>query len=487
MKRSPIKKRLNTLIVVCCVPFAMLALYLIFMLAHFSEKYNVIVKNITKVNSFNTKFKEDIDYSMYIIIVNSERAPELINTKEPYEEINKMRTVFKELEKNADKKEAENLLSRIVTCLDLLEDRVDEIVEDAKVSGNYDVNIERLDVNIRILTQLIQEQLQDYIYYEATSLEIVRAELMQDITHAIQMTLIIFIMILVGAIIVARTLKKRITDPVQELVNTSQKVSKGDMNVRAMYEFSDPEDELAELMHSFNQMLDQIGQLVEDVKEEQTNLQATELKLFQAQINPHFLYNTLDTIVWLAETNEKGQVIAMVTALSDFYRISLSKGRDYITIKEDEAHIRSYLQIQQFRYRDILEYDIDFDPEIYSYEILKLTLQPLVENALYHGLKNKRGKGHIQILGYKTEDGIEFCVADNGVGMKPERLDAIIKQLSGDLRKDEGVDHSSSSGFGLYNVAQRLWLNYGKNYGLRIESEYGEGTVVYLKIPYGNP
>ena len=153
------------------------------------------------------------------------------------------------------------------------------------------------------------------------------------------------------------------------------------------------EGEMAVLNDSFNQMIEKIGNLVEDIRIEQLNLRATELKLLQAQINPHFLYNTLDTIIWLAEAGRKDEVVMMVTALSDFFRTTLSKGRDYITVKEEEAHIRSYLKIQQFRYQDILEYSIHIPEELYAYQILKLTLQPLVENALYHGIKNKRGTG----------------------------------------------------------------------------------------------
>ena len=148
-------------------------------------------------------------------------------------------------------------------------------------------------------------------------------------------------------------------------------------------------------------MVEQIGNLVEDIRVEQLNLRATELKLLQAQINPHFLYNTLDAIIWLAEAGEKDQVVMMVTALSDFFRTTLSKGRDFITVEEEERHIDSYLKIQQFRYRDILAYEIDIPEELYQYQILKLTLQPLVENALYHGIKNKHGLGHILVTGKK--------------------------------------------------------------------------------------
>ena len=150
---------------------------------------------------------------------------------------------------------------------------------------------------------------------------------------------------------------------------------------------------------------------------EELNLRAAELRVLQEQINPHFLYNTLDNIIWLAESKDTEQVVRMVSSLSSFFRTTLSKGREFITVKEEEQHIRSYLEIQQFRYRDILEYEIAIPEELYEYEIIKLTLQPLVENALYHGIKNKRGGGHIRVSGALCQDVMIFKVQDDGIGM----------------------------------------------------------------------
>ena len=221
-----------------------------------------------------------------------------------------------------------------------------------------------------------------------------------------------------------------------------------------------------------------MGKLVEDIRIEQLNLRATELKLLQAQINPHFLYNTLDTIIWLAEAGDSRQVVTMVSALSDFFRTTLSKGRDYITVREEEAHIRSYLQIQKFRYRDILEYEIRIPEELYQYQILKLTLQPLVENALYHGIKNKRGMGHIRVTGERRGDRLVFRVWDNGKGMEPEELERVRKLIRGSQAGGDGP-----SGFGLFNVAQRIFLNYGAEYSLSMESVTGEWTEAVVEIP----
>ena len=463
------------LIAVCLIPLAAVVIYLLIMMNRFSSRYDLIVENITKANAYNIDFKEDMDYVMYIIVVNSERADELVDTKQPHAMIEEARDVFQNLYEEADTDYAKNNLKRILKTLNTLEDRVEEIEADALVSGTYDLNMERLDLNIRVLTDLLQEQIQKYIYYETTNLEELRVGIRSDVDRAIQMSVIVFAFILIGTVLINRRIVLSITEPISGLCEMTRRAGKGDFAVRA------PEggnDELAVLNQGFNQMVERIGNLVEDIRVEQLNLRATELKLLQAQINPHFLYNTLDTIIWLAEAGQKEQVVMMVSTLSDFFRTTLSKGRDYITVKEETAHIRSYLTIQQFRYRDILEYEIDIPAELEEYQILKLTLQPLVENALYHGIKNKRGRGHILVSGKKQGDHLVFTVRDNGKGMDPERLAYVQRLISGELK-----DEDAPSGFGLFNVNQRLQLNYGPEYGLLLASEEGEWTEVNVIIP----
>ena len=168
----------------------------------------------------------------------------------------------------------------------------------------------------------------------------------------------------------------------------------------------------------------------------------------------------------------------MVASLSSFFRTTLSKGRDYITVAEEKEHIESYLAIQKFRYRDILSYDIDFDNEILDNTILKLTLQPIVENALYHGIKNKRGMGHINIVGKMKGEDIEFVVSDDGIGMTEDEVRRLKGIISGAIQDDR-----DNGGFGLFNVNQRLELNYGEEYGLNIESTYKVGTSIAVRIP----
>ncbi|RED54932.1 sensor histidine kinase [Cohnella lupini] len=272
----------------------------------------------------------------------------------------------------------------------------------------------------------------------------------------------------------------RLTRPIQVLKNKMRQAETGYWDAKVK---PSGRDEIADLGSSFNIMLEKIKGLLDQSIKEQEQIQKAELRTLQAQINPHFLYNTLDSIVWMAEAGKNEQVIKIVQAFSRFFRLSLNKGRDWISIQSELDHVRSYLVIQQMRYRDILDYKIEVEPELVTYAILGMTLQPLVENALYHGIKNKRGKGMIRITGH-TENGqdIVLVVEDNGIGMS----ELLITELRANLGKSR--DHSEDSedqrrAYGLHNVHQRLQLYFGPRYGVEIVSRPGEGTRVSIRIP----
>ena len=476
MKRqTSMKKRLYLLIGICLIPLTLMGIYLLVLMNNFSERYDSIVKDITRVNPYNITFKEDMDYLMYIIVVNAERAGELVDVERPHEMIKDARSMFLELSQTADSDEAKSSLRSIVKLLNILEDRVEEIEENALVSGSYDANMERLDLNIRVLTELIQEQMQEYIYYQTENLEEIRLELRRDVVNAIGVVSIGLAAILLIAFTLSGWIMQSITKPIHRLCQVAKQAGQGDFHVRTE---ENSTYEVAVLNDSFNRMVEELGNLVEDIRLEQLNLRAAELKLLQEQINPHFLYNTLDAIIWLAEAGKTEQVVSMVSSLSDFFRTTLSKGKDFITVGEEKKHIQSYLEIQQFRYRDILEYEICFAPEICQYEMLKLTLQPMVENALYHGIKNKRGLGHILVSGEKVGENLVFKVSDNGIGMTAERSSQVQKLILG-----EAPTGRESSGFGLFNVNERIRLHYGTEFGLSFQTEYQKGTEFQVTIP----
>ncbi|MBW5447801.1 HAMP domain-containing protein [Cohnella sp. CFH 77786] len=266
-------------------------------------------------------------------------------------------------------------------------------------------------------------------------------------------------------------LSYRLANPIKRLEHLMKKVEKGDFNIRVDVEST---DEIGKLSRSFNLMIGKIKDLMEQIVEEQEQKRISELKAMQAQIQPHFLYNTLDSIIWMGEMGKMQDVVRMTTALAKLFRASISKGDELVPVGTELEHIRSYLTIQHIRYKNKFTYEIELDPDILSCLTLKLVLQPLVENAIYHGLKQQAIIGHIRITGRKHDGEIELRVSDDGAGM----TEGQVRELTAKLRSGE-----DGPGVGLPNVNQRIRLTFGEPYGLEIESEPEEGTTVILRFP----
>ena len=230
--------------------------------------------------------------------------------------------------------------------------------------------------------------------------------------------------------------------------------------------------EVQELSNSFGHMVVRIQELMTTVREEEINLRKTELKALQAQINPHFLYNTLDSIAWMCEQGRTADAVKMIHALARLFRISISKGHELIPISKEIEHAESYLQIQKYRYKNKFTYEFDVDPECLDYLCNKITLQPIIENAINHGLDLMVEEGHIDVRVRQDGGDIVFFVQDNGVGMTPEQIEAIMQRGPKDR-----------TGIGIKNVNDRLKIYFGKNYGLHITSEPDVGTCVEIRMP----
>ena len=275
-----------------------------------------------------------------------------------------------------------------------------------------------------------------------------------------------------------RLLAEFIGSQIRQMEQFAGQIADGELNARA------PDMQTRELMpltQSLNTMAVRLNGLMAQNKQEQENLKRAELRMLQAQINPHFLYNTLDAIMWQAEAKNTEEVIHITRALSDFFRISLNSGEEWITVAQEKRHLEGYLSIQKVRYRDILSYSIEFDPDMENEVLPKLLLQPLVENALYHGIKLKRGGGKITVIGKREGDSLYFCVQDTGTGIPPERLEEIRRALKQD---DVQMNSSTGSGFGLKNVDLRIRLYYSQQEGLQIESD-ADGTRISFRVPAG--
>lgn len=447
-----------------------LIVYMVVRFSTYTDRYVPIIQDINLANEFDQHFKSDVDYAMYRIAIGSETFE---NTK-IQQIINKSKNYFKQLESGTNVLASRKQVKMAQRNLELLEKKIYQIKENAQEVGHYDENMSILENDIYVFTELITDEIEEYVYYEALELEKVKLEIEKDINAMLQLILTILGFVLAITWILIILISDSISKPLNHLCELTKQVGKGNFNLQKPIK---SEDEVMELEQSFHQMVGKIEDLVENVRQEQINLRQMELKLLQAQINPHFLYNTLDSISWMAEDGQVEDVVEMVSALSSFFRIGLSKGRDEITLKEEANHIRSYLQILTFRYGDILEYEIQIPDEVAPYPVLKLTLQPLVENALYHGIKQKRGKGMIKVAARSEGDLILIQVSDNGVGMTEEELHILRQSVyKGKLSHEE-------KGFGLANVHERLRLNYGHQAGLRIESTNQLGTCVTVCLP----
>ncbi|EPR10805.1 sensor histidine kinase [Ruminiclostridium papyrosolvens] len=468
-----LKTKMRALMFIAIIPLLVFVSYLIFQVGTYSDYYNAIYKSISVANDFSQKFKYDYDYSMYQIVIGS-------STFKREDISGKLEDAYKKvkyLRESALMVENKSTTKYMKDYIDSLKRSTEIIKENMEADGpKYDKNLMILDNDIRTTTTMITDAIQKYVYIETFQMNKVHNKIEVERKRNVTFTCIIFAVLLIVTLILVEFISHSITKPIKNLCISTKLVGNGDFTTRVPDSES---DEIAMLATSFNTMIEKIGSLVEDVKLEQINLRKTELKLMQAQINPHFLYNTLDTIIWLAEGNKPKDVIQMVSALSRFFRIALSKGYDYISIKEEEMLIRSYLQIQQYRYQDILEYEINISEQLENCSILKLTLQPIVENALYHGIKNKRGMGKIIIEGYCQGDTVLFKVKDNGIGMSQKQIEKIKKLFI--MPKEEAAPEQK--GFGLFNVNERIKLNFGAEYGLDVKSEYGVGSEFTICIP----
>lgn len=283
-----------------------------------------------------------------------------------------------------------------------------------------------------------------------------------------------FVCCVLIALAVLAVYSKIVNAPVKSLIRAMKRFENDADN----FSFSGGNESVSELRtlsNSFEHMSIRIKDLMERVRREETELRKTELKALQAQINPHFLYNTLDSIQWMCEQGKNEDASEMVSALARLFRISISRGREFIPIKDEIKHVRNYLIIQSFRYREQFTYKFEVDADLEEYLCNKITLQPLVENAIYHGIERLVDEGEIKITVKQADDDendILMTVADNGVGMTQEQCDKILCK-----------ERSDSSGIGVKNVNDRLKIYFGSKYGLSIKSELDVGTEITVRIP----
>lgn len=285
----------------------------------------------------------------------------------------------------------------------------------------------------------------------------------------------IFLVLILLIILLSVIISKQVTKPIKEMQKVARQYSLGAFDAKVSVH---GKDEIAELGNVLNNMSSQLLELISSVTEKERQSNYLELQTLIYQINPHFLYNTLDSINMLVRKNDDIQVALMVTNLSRLFRLSLNRGRDVITVREEMMQVTYYLKIQKFRFEEQLDWNINFDDEILEYRMLKFIMQPLVENAIYHGIKSKNEYGKLTIRGYKDKNMLIFVIKDTGKGMDEDTLTKLYQRINEKKR-----DEKENRGYGIWNVNQRIKLYYGEQYGLQIDSIVDKGTSIYIKIP----
>lgn len=456
-----LSSKLRYIILSLVIPLVICILFLMSVLAWYTRKYSLITHNVNVSSKFSIDFKENIDLKMYHYTVGSKEQAKL-----PMEDVDEAIRIAKNLQDTTQRKESRQAIKNVLDYCEKLEKRMYNIGR----TDSYDSRQEQLNHNIYVLTNLIQGKMTDYIYYEAGYLSTIEQQVMRDIIMIIICMAILIVAIVTLILYRSFHFTEGIVKPISDLCDNVNKVGHGNFEVESIDANA---FEIAQLDEGIRHMAKRIELLLQNVKEEEQLQHKIQFQLLQAQVNPHFLYNTLDTIIWMVESGMHDSAVEMLNNLSIFFRTALSKGEDIIPLSEEIRHTRSYLEIQQARYSDVLEYQIELPVKMEEIMIPKLTLQPLVENALYHGIREKRGQSTITVSFEDRGDDICIYVIDDGIGMQPQKLRQI----------QQGLNENDRIGFGMSAVQSRLKIYFGDQYGVHISSVYGEGTQVQILVP----
>ena len=448
-----------TLVVLMTIP-ALLAISLMW---QHSVRYHRVISHVEEITRLNPIIKEELLSGTMDIVFGRTRFEE----GPQYSILDK---ASRQLDRLIDSGEASRIeleVSRRI--LGTLRGYVDQLGKSDTVDEQIAVN-EQIGQVAELFLNMLTEAVNAEIRASAQASDLMQAGVQTAVIVEIALLALSFVV----ALVAQNRLSRAIRVPIDRLQAFANHIASGQLSERTQE--ADVE-ELRSLTNSLNTMAIKLEQLIEQNRKEQENLKKSELRTLQAQITPHFLYNTLDAIVWLAEAGQGSQVVEITNALSNFFRISLSNGKDWVTIREEWEHLAGYLTIQKIRYRDILQYELCLEEGLKEQRILKLLIQPLVENAIYHGIKNRRALGLVTVKANQVDGRLQVTVTDNGMGMGEERLNRVREAL--------GREEPSASqvGYGLYSVDQRIKLYYNQEAGLSIASEQGRGTTVSFSVP----
>lgn len=436
-------------------------------------QYQALIENVSRAMSLTTSVRSAIDGAGYDL-VSGKTTPEDSSFRDILRET---RTELHRLETNSSFDRNRYLLQVAQRTLSTIEGYFEQMALNIEAGKPVHANEELLE-DIQQVTELLDEVVIDFTAYEV-QLAALRDANLKNVNIGMNVVQVVVCSAAVAFLIFNnRMLERRISIPVDRMQEMAGLVAAGDFDARV----DPPEvEELDDLTDSMNQMAGRIKQLMDANTQKQKELRKAEVQILQAQISPHFLYNTLDTIVALAESDRLEDVATTTMALSNFHRISLSRGNDWIPVSQEAAQIESYLTIQKMRYGMLLDYEVDIDEDIHGDYMLKILLQPLVENAIYHGVKQSRKGGKVTVRGQRGDGRLVFTVSNTGPGMDAEHL----AEVRAGLGRERAQGHAQPvpKGYGLSNVYQRIRLFYEVEDGLKIDSDPEEGTTVTLHLP----
>lgn len=469
-EKSAMQSKMWKMILMVALPLMIVIVVIAAIGIGYALQYKTILNNVTTASNFNFKtssdfnqdFTDDIKQKMYYFVIDSQYSEGL-----PIEEVQSAEAIAQKLIDTTTEKESLRALSIVQNLCHNLEDKMEKINE----TTEYESRMYQLENDIYVTVDMIQEYMYTYLYYEAAHLNALQSAMVSSMIVFMGVVVVLSLVLLYILLTRSRKLSKRIVDPIDKICERLEAIGKGSLLVCEPIQADVEEVQI--LSDGIESMVGRLKQLIDKNTEQEKQRRRTELALLQAQMNPHFLYNTLDTIIWLIESSEVSEAVTMICSLSNYFRFSLNRGQNVITLAEEEKHIRSYLEIQQMRYRDLMDYEIDIPESLKSFILPKLTLQPLVENALYHGIKVRRRKGLIRVSGRVQDEHLILEVSDDGSGMPKERLKEVRASLVEGRRE----------GFGMRAVNQRIQILFGGEYGLAIESTPDVGTRVIVTIP----
>ena len=347
------QSQLWKMILIVAVPPMIIIIAIAFIGIGSALQYHAILNNVTTASDFNQNFKDDIDLKMYYYVINSQYSEGL-----PIKEVQSAEAIALKLFDTTTENDSLRAISSVLNLCRNLEEKIQQIAQ----TKEYDSRMEQLENNIYILTDLIQRYMYNYLYYEAAHLNALQSTMITNMIVIICIVVVLSLVLLYFLLSKSRKLSRRIVKPIDKICQRLKDIGKGSLQVCEPVHADVEEVQL--LSDGIEKMVGRLKQQIDKNTEQEKQRRRTELALLQAQINPHFLYNTLDTIVWLIESGEIDEAVRMISSLSNFFRFSLSRGQNVITLAEEEQHIRSYLEIQQMRYRDLIKYEISVPDQL---------------------------------------------------------------------------------------------------------------------------